>query len=253
MKKIKKKKPRASRTVPEYVVGFTHADPPPPGYLAAWFDQQYGGPLQIRFLSKTGHTDFEAIHLQWRVRINMDLESDVKHSWQERLHWEHSSIAEVFLSSHDGLSKLDGVLHVARLARGLTLLTDGTAYDVAADVYLNPSDWRDHNLTNFVVQEHIQLAQRERPEQGQSWYYTRGLSKFGLDELECLRPIGLSENVVKEVLEASADQIVYQGNIPKIGEEIKLSSTGQVVKVVRHRTDQSFGKPIAFREVQWDL
>ena len=251
MKKIKKKKPRVSRTLPAYVIGFTHADPPPPGYLSAWFDQHYGGPLQVKFLSQFGHAEFEAIHLQWRARINMSHDASLSQSWRGQLHWEHSSIAEVFSGSHGGLSRLDSVLHVARLARGLTLLTGGTAYDVVARNYLNPSDWQDQTLTGFFLLDHVQIEQQERLESGQIWFYTHGLSKFGLDELECLRPVGLSENVVKEMLEESAEQIVQQGNVPKIGEEIKLPFHRQVVKIVRHRTEQSFGKPVAFREIRW--
>ncbi len=250
MKKIKKKKLGISKTLPAYLIGFTHGDPPPPGFLVAWFDQQYGGPLTVKFLTPTGNTQFEASHTQWRGRINMNLESQASQSWSEQLHWDHSSAIEVSSGANMGQSKLDIVLHVARLARGLTLLTDGTAYDVATGVYLNPSDWQDQSLTTFHLDEHIQIAQREKLESGQVWFYTRGLSKFGLDDLECLRSAGLSETIVKEVLAESADYLITQGKVPKIGEQINLLHAGQVVKIVRHRTDQSFGKPIAFRELQ---
>ncbi|MCA9471555.1 MAG: DUF4261 domain-containing protein [Nitrospirales bacterium] len=251
MKKIKKKKTSKSRISPAYVIGFTHGDPPPPGYLAAWFDQQYGGPLKIQFLSQTGHANFEAMHTHWRARINMNLDASASQIWREQLHWQHSSIAEVFSGANGGQSKLDSVLHVARLARGLTLLTEGTAYDVAARIYCNPSDWQDQPLTGFSLLDHVQIGQTEKLQEGQVWFYTQGLSKFGLDELECLRPVGLSENGVKEMLEESAEYIVHQGNVPKIGAEITLPFQGQVVKIVRHRTDQSFGRPIAFREIRW--
>ncbi|GJL56571.1 MAG: hypothetical protein NPIRA02_37030 [Nitrospirales bacterium] len=252
MKKIKKKKTGNSRALPAYVIGYTHADPPPPGYVTAWFDQQYGGPLSIQFLSQTGHAQFEAIHTQWRVRIHMSPDSQTAKSWNEQLHWEHTSVIEVFPGSNSGQSKLDAVLHVARLARGLTLLTDGTAFDVSSSVYLNPSDWQDRVLTTFFLDEHIQIEQREKLESGQVWFYTRGLCKFGLDELECLRPTGLSETVVKEVLEESAEYVVNHGSVPKIGEVINLQNTGRAVTIVRHRTDQSFGKPVALRELRWE-
>ena len=252
MKKIKKKKAGGSRALPAYVIGFTHADPPPPGFLVAWFDQQYGGPLTIEFLTPTGNAQFDASHTQWRGRINMKPDAQISKMWGEQLHWEHSSTIVVSPGSNSGQSKIDVMLHVARLARGLTLLTDGTAYDVAADVYLNPSDWQDQALSRFLVNEHIQIEQREKLESGQVWFYTRGLSKFGLDELECLRPTGLSETVVKEVLEESAEYVVNLGKVPKIGEAINLHNAGQVVKIVRHRTDQSFGRPIALRELEWE-
>jgi len=252
MKKIKKKKPGNARALPAYVIGLTHADPPPPGYLTAWFDQEYGGPLSINFLSQAGHGQFEAIHTQWRGRINMSLDAQSVKSWSEQLHWDHSLAIEVSSGANSGQSKIDVMLHVARLARGITLLTDGTAYDVVTGAYLNPSDWQDQTLTTFSVDEHVQVEQREKIESGQVWFYTRGLSKFGLDELECLRPTGLSETVVKEVLEESAEYVITQGKVPKIGESIHLLNAGQVVKIVRHRTDQSFGRPIALRELQWN-
>ena len=65
MKKIKKKK-SGSQSLPAFLIGWTHGEAPPPGYLAAWFDQIYGGPLQIRFLSKNGHQHFEAAHTNWQ-------------------------------------------------------------------------------------------------------------------------------------------------------------------------------------------
>ncbi|GJL51452.1 MAG: hypothetical protein NPIRA01_26790 [Nitrospirales bacterium] len=251
MKKIKKKKTGNAWALPAYVIGFTHADPPPPGYLTAWFDQEYGGPLSIQFLTKAGHGQFDAIHTQWRGRINMNLDSQTVKKWREQIHWDHSLVIEVSLGSNSGQSKVDVILHVARLARGLTLLTDGTAYDVVTNAYLNPSDWQDQTLAAFLLDEHIQVEQQEKVESGQVWFYTRGLSKFGLDELECLRPRGLSETVVKEILEESAEYVVNHGKVPKIGEAINLLNAGQVVKIVRHRTDQSFGRSIAFRELQW--
>ena len=242
MKKIKKKKSGGSRTLSAYVIGFTHADPPPPGFLAAWFDQKYGGPLTIEFLTQTGNAQYDALHTVWRGRVNMNVDPKVSQSWSEQLHWNHSSMIEVSPGSNIRQAKIDVVLHVARLARGLTMLTDGTSYDVETGVYLNPSDWQDQELTRFHVNEHIVVEQREKLETGQVWFYTRGLSKFGLDELECLRLTGLSETLVKEVLEESAEHVVTQGKAPKIGEEINLLNAGRMVKVVRHRTDQSFGE-----------
>ncbi len=251
MKKIKKKKTGKSKELPAYVIGFTHADPPPPGFLVAWFDQQYGGPLTIKFLTPTGNTKFEASHMQWRGLINMGGDSHSGQTWKEQLHWDHSTSIEVSCGSNSGQSKPDVVLHVARLARGLTLLTDGTTYDVATGVYRNPSDWQDQNLTMFCLDEHIQIDQREKLDTGQVWFYTRGLSKFGLDELECFRPTGLSEHVVQDVLGESAEWVATQGKVLKIGEEITLLNANRTVKVTRHRTDQTFGRPIAFRELQW--
>ena len=133
MKKIKKKKTSPKKQVlPAFVIGFTHTDPPPPGYLSAWFNQLYGGPLDIQFASQTAHAQFEAVHTSWHTGVNTDLPQGEAENWQERLQWTHSRHAAVYQLQNVGQDKRDVALHVARIARGMTLLTEGTAYDVVA-------------------------------------------------------------------------------------------------------------------------
>ena len=84
----------------------------------------------------------------------------------------------------------DTILFAARLSRGLTLLTQGTAYDLTTQQYLNPSDWKDRGLTGFAVDDHVMIAQDEQVKANEIWCYTLGLSKFGIDELEMFLPRG---------------------------------------------------------------
>ncbi len=53
----------------------------------------------------------------------------------------------------------DTILFAARLARGLTLLTQGTAHDIITNQYVNPSDWQDRPLTHFIAADHIPIMQ----------------------------------------------------------------------------------------------
>src|SRR3989442_12272932 len=92
------------------------------------------------------------------------------------------------------------VFHVTRLARGLTLLTGGTAYDTATDSYLNPSDWMDRPLRTFRLDDHLRIEQVEGRADSRVWFHTRGLSKFGLEDIETYRPTGLSERPGIEAL-----------------------------------------------------
>ena len=49
VKKIKRKTKSAPKKRPSVVVGFSGGEPPPAGFLAAWFNQHCGGPLTSRF------------------------------------------------------------------------------------------------------------------------------------------------------------------------------------------------------------
>jgi hypothetical protein len=247
MKKIKKKK-SASQAMPAFLIGWTHGEPPPPGYVAAWFDQAYGGPLRIRFLSSTGHHHFEAAHTNWTTEVNVAPATEIVEQWQGRLQWDHARLALLFPQANARTDRRDGVLHVARMARGITLLTEGTAYDVATGVYHNPSDWRDVDLVGFRITDHIQVEQREDRPRARMWFHTRGLAKFGLDEVETFQPIGLSGRGVEETVLRVARQLIEQGKNPKVGVQVVLDGGGPQITVVRHRTDPIYGIPLAFRE-----
>ena len=251
MKKIKKKR-SASLAVPAFLVGWTHGESPPPGYVTAWFDQTYGGPLRIRFLSSTGHHHFEAAHTNWIAEVNFAPSNEIVEQWQGRLQWGHTRLGLLFPQANAHADRRDAVLHVARMARGVTLLTDGTTYDVATGTYSNPSDWRDRDLVVFRITDHIQVEQREDMQGVRMWFHTRGLTKFGLDEVETFRPIGLSGREVEETVLSVAGQLIEQGKNPKVGEHIVLSGGGTQVTVVRHRTDPLYGIPLAFREFRME-
>lgn len=247
MKKIKKKK-SASQAMPAFLVGWTHGEPPPPGYIAAWFDEAYGGPLRIRFLASTGHHHFEAAHTNWTAEVNMEPSTAIVEQWQGRLQWEQTRLGLLFSSTNTVIDRRDALLHVARMARGVTLLTDGTTYDVATGTYLNPSDWRDRDLEVFRITDHIQVEHREDVQQARMWFHTRGLTKFGLNEIETFQPMGLSGREVQDAVLRVAGHLIEQGKNPKVGERIVLDGSGPQGTFVRHRTDPAYGAPLAFRE-----
>jgi len=248
MKKIKKKKSDI-QTLPVYCIGWTHGEPPPPGYLAAWFDQYYGGPLHIRFLSVNGHHHFEAVHTTWKVQVQLAPVVQVVEQWQERLQWDHRHLAQLVVPSTSPANRQDEILHVARIARGLTLLLEGTTYDVATGVYWNPSDWKDRDLAVFAIEDHVRVEQQEQIEHMRMWLHTRGLTKFGLDEVESFQSIGLSGREREAMLYEVASRLLERGRNPKVGEQIPFGGEGRQVEVVRHRTDPIYGIPLAFREV----
>ena len=143
-------------------------------------------------------------------------------------------------------------MHVTRLARGLTLLTGGTAYDTATETYLNPSDWSDRPLRDFQISDHLRIEQVSAREDGRIWFHTRGLSKFGLEDVEVYRPPGLSERPVVEFLSELAENLIDSGKAPNVGEVMRLESSGRLVRILRHRTDQSYGIRLNLREVEWE-
>ncbi len=249
MKKIKKKK-SASQALPAFLIGWTHGEAPPPGYLAAWFDQQYGGPLQIGFLSKTGHQYFEAVHTNWKAQVQMAPSAEISEQWRSRLQWDHQHLAQVVAPSQSNADRQDDVLHLARIARGLTLLLDGTSYDVVSGIYRNPSDWKDRELDIFQIQDHVQVEKYEQVQHMRTWLHTRGLSKFGLDEIEIFQPLGLSGRAIEDMLYDLAWQLIIQRKPPKIGAYVSFGREGRQVEVVRHRTDPIYGMPLAFREIR---
>jgi hypothetical protein len=247
MKKIKKKK-LASHAMPAFLVGWTHGEPPPPGYLAAWFDEAYGGPLRIRFLASSGHHHFEAAHANWTAEVNLEPSAEMCDQWQGRLQWEQTRLALLFLSANSPTDRRDAVLHVTRMARGVTLLTEGTTYDVGTSTYLNPSDWRDQDLEVFRISDHIQVEHREDVQRSRMWFHTRGLTKFGLDDIETFQPMGLSGREVEGTVLRVAEHLIEQGKNPKVGEHIVLDGSGPQVTIMRHRTDPVYGASLAFRE-----
>ncbi len=248
MKKIKKKK-STTQALPAFLIGWTYGDPPAPGYLAAWFDQHYGGPLAIRFLTTKGYHHFEAMHTNWKAQVQLAPSPQTVERGQAHLEWDHRYLAQVMTSSTQA-DRQDEVLHLARIARGLTLLMEGTSYDMATGGYRNPSDWKNQDLTVFAIDDHVQVEQYEQIQQNRIWLHTRGLAKFGLDEIETFQPIGLSVKKRESMLYDVAGQLIADGKNPKVGKPLSYGEEEQQVEVVRHRTDPLYGIPLAFREVR---
>jgi len=252
LKKIKRKAAGKELKVPLFVIGYAAPEPPPPGFLAAWFDQEYGGPLTVQLPRDPATTRFEARHGPWSALVETSLPLGMAEAWRERLQWSHSKAAQVLPLRMTGRDCRDTVLHVTRLARGLTLLTGGTAYDTATDTYLNPSDWMDRPLRTFRLDDHLRIEQVEGRAEDRVWFHTRGLSKFGLEDIETYRPTGLSERPVIEAFTEIADVLTLMGKAPNVGESFMVEGLNRTVRVVRHRTDQSYSLRLNLREVEWE-
>ena len=252
MKKIKRKSKASPKKRPSFVVGFSGEEYPPPGFFAAWFNQQYGGPLQIRFLDSVSPDTIEARHVDWQAKISLVRSGDDVEQWQNQVGWEHTQVVQVVSTSPVGSLKQDVVLFLSRLARGLTLLTEGTAYDVVAGRYFNPSDWSDCFLNEFHIGDHVCIKEEEHMLDGRQWLYTRGLAKFGIEEFEVFLPRGLSNSAAINRLLELADLCVSQGKSPKVGERVTLVAEAVDMQVVHHRTHASSDGQLNLREVQWD-
>jgi hypothetical protein len=255
--KIRRKLPKLARSGrPAYIVGYSSAPPRLSG-LRDSFDLEYGGPLKLRQASRDGAPDDDllalvvASHGPWSASIQLSLAPAESSAWKERLGWGHPVSGQVLPTSATPREASDQVLHVARLARSITLLTDGTAYDVITHTYLNPSDWKDRPLDQFRASDHVAVEQIAVPDSGQEWLSTRGLIKFGLDEIETFRPLGLSSRPVIETLAGVTDELVKLGQTPKVGTTIAIPALGLSVYVIRHRTALLDGGPVSFREVVW--
>jgi len=252
--RIRRKPPKAARpAVPAYVIGYAGA-PPSPEELQAWFDLEYGGPLSLRTLS--GQTPgsgapLQAIHGPWQATLQVLLAPSDCETWKDLLGWGHVQAGQVLPAPVVPARAVDLVLHTARLARGLTLLTQGTAYDLGTQTYLNPSDWSDRPLEEFRTGDHVTVEQGEAGDSGRERLSTRGLLKFGLDELEVFRPIGLSTRPAIERLADVAAEIIRLGRAPSVGASLSLPALDVTIQVVRHRTVPSSTGPIPYREITW--
>ncbi len=251
--KIRRKAAKLPPSAPPlYIVGFRGA-PPAPEEFVVWFDLEYGGPLRIQADPgpSPGPPSFRATHGPWEAAIRLLLPAADAEGWRESLAWGHPNAGQVLLTRTSPSKAIDLVLHAARLARGLTLLTGGTAYDLRTQTYLNPSDWQDRPLAQFAAQDHITVEQADADETGRERFYTKGLAKFGLDELEVFRPMGLSGRPTSERLTAIAEEIIRLGQSPKVGASLPLPGIGLTLSVTKHRTVPSAEGPVAFREVAW--
>lgn len=247
--KIRKKLPRPSGSgQPCYVIGYS-SPAPSAAELQLWFDLEYGGPLKLAASGDTAPAI--AAHGPWSVRLQVALPEADAGAWSERLDWRHPHAGLVLRPSVTPQQACDLVLFTARLARGLTLLTQGTAYDTVIHAYLNPSDWTDRPLDRFRAADHVTVAQADSTDPLTDWFHTLGLSKFGLDELEVFRPVGLPVQPTLETLAGIAEQLLRIGRSPNVGTTLALPLLGLSVAVKRHRTAAPAGLPLPFREITW--
>ncbi len=107
-------------------------------------------------------------------------------------------------------------------------------------------------MRNFRIADHLRIEQVEGRADGRVWFHTRGLSKFGLEDIETYRPMGLSERPVIEAFTEIADVLIQMGKAPNVSESFMVEGLNRMVRVVRHRTDQSYSPRLNLREVEWE-
>ena len=250
--KIRRTPPKPSRSKPPlYVIGFSAC--PALDEIRTWFDIEYGGPLSIKS-SPTGEPHSPALiatHGPWSASVEVSVPSAQADIWRQRLEWQHCTCGAVSAPTATRSKSVDVVLHATRLARGLTLLSGGTAYDIVTGAYLNPSDWTDRPLTHFHIKDHMTVVHDEDHERHMDWFYTRGLNKFGIDDIEVFRATGLSTRTLRDDLIDIADELVRLGQSPTVGSTIPVSALGLSVRVVRHRTKLFADSPLILREISW--
>jgi hypothetical protein len=247
--RIKKKSSKpSSKRPPLYFIGY-RGTAPQPDELKTWYDLEYGGPLTVR-MEEGAPESWQATHGPWTAHIVIPLPATHTTGFKEQLAWEHELMGAVAPSVMPPRDMPDTILFAARLSRGLTLLTQGTAYDLTTQQYLNPSDWKDRGLTGFVVDDHVMIAQDDQAKVDEVWCYTLGLSKFGMDELEMFLPRGTSDQMAKEVLAEAANEMIRDGQSPKIGTALHLPILSRTLRIANHRTAAPTGRMLGFRELQ---
>jgi hypothetical protein len=248
--KIRKKSPKpASAKPPLFLVGYRGA-PPALDELKIWYDLQYGGPLTCLERDAGGRTS--ASHGPWHAYLLTSIPESDAAQWQPVLSWDHQNLGAVSLSTATPGTIADTVLVASRLARGLTLLTQGTAFDVTCHEYLNPSDWNDRPLNVFFACDHVTVRQSETDDFSFDWFYTLGLTKFGLDELEMIQPRGLPDTETIALLKSAADGLLRVGQNQKVGSSFDLPALAQTIRFIKHRTAAPTGRMMTFRQIITD-
>ena len=118
------------------------------GRAGPGYDQAYGGPLRIVHEDRAPDS-WQVTHGPWSAHIVIPLPSTHTAGLVDQLAWEHDKVGAIAPAVMPPREMPETLLLAARLARGLTLLTQGTAYDIATQQYLNPSDWQDRGLEAF--------------------------------------------------------------------------------------------------------
>ncbi len=255
--KIRRKPAKPTRSGrPHWVIGYS-APTPSLGELQGSFELAYGGPLTFRSDPRgmAGRQEASpsslATHGPWCALVRLPIPPQEAAEWRHLLEWVHSTAGLVFPTTTSPQDAGNLVLHMARLARTLTLLTEGTAYDTLSHNFVNPSDWQDRPLSYLYIRDHVRVMQGEAEQPGQDWFYTLGLTKFGQDEVEIFRPVGLPSQPVLDLLGSLAEECYRLGHSPKVGTAVEVPELGLSVQVLRHRTAAPLGTQIALREITW--
>lgn len=247
--RIRKKSPKpSSRRPPLYFIGY-RGTAPALDELIDWYDREYGGPLKVR-IEPDASESWHAMHGPWTSHVVMPLPATHRDSLNETLAWDHDLIGAVAPSVMPPREVPDTILFAARLARGLTLLAQGTAFDPTTQQYLNPSDWKDRPLAHFVIADHVSFMQGDDQLGDRSWCYTLGLSKFGMDELEIFFPRGLPDTHARELLGEAASELLRSGHVLKVGSQFRVTLLGQTVTIANYRTAAPAGRTLSFREIK---
>jgi len=247
--RIRKKtaKPSAKRP-PLYFIGY-RGTAPTTDELKIWYEREYGGPLAVRHDAGSLES-WQATHGPWSAHVVMPLPLSHVADVMKQLAWEHDVMGAVAPSLAPPRDMPDTILFAARLGRGLTLLTQGTAYDVTTQAYVNPSDWLDRALSSFLVDDHLSIIHDDTSRPHHVWSYSLGLSKFGLDEIEMFQGKGLPESTVKELLTEAANELLFMGQSPTVGTAFRLPLLGRTIRIVNYRTAAPAGRMLGFRELQ---
>jgi len=247
--RIKKKSPKpSSKRPPLYFIGYRGAAPVL-DELGIWYDREYGGPLSLRAETASPES-WQATHGPWTAHVVMPLPATHTAGLKQSLAWEHDQIGAIAPSIMPPREMPDMILFAARLARGLTLLTQGTAYDITTQQYLNPSDWQDRPLTHFVMADHVPVMQADEDQSDRIWHYTLGLSKFGMDEFETFSPRGLPDSQAQELLRETMSELLGTGHPLKVGNQLRLALLGQSIEIANYRTAAPAGRTLSFREIR---
>jgi hypothetical protein len=245
--KIKKKSAKfAQAKSPLYLIGYRNSTPSP-DTLKRWYDDHYGGPLTC--LEREPGRPLSANHGPWHAHLLLSLPEPNAASWHAVLSWEHRSLGMVSPVSAQPSIIADTILMAARLARGLTLLTQGTAFDIGCQEYLNPSDWNDRPLSVFQSRDHVTVRHTEMDDDSSDWFHTLGMSKFSLDELEVIQARGLPEAETMALLMSAADAVLRAGHNQKIGQSLDLPALAQTIRFIKHRTAAPAGRMVTLREI----
>jgi hypothetical protein len=247
--RIRKKSPKPSATRPPlYFIGY-RGTAPSTDEVQALYDREYGVPLAIHHEDGSPES-WQATHSPWSAHVVLPLPMSHVADVMKQLTWEHDLMGAVAPSVTSPRDMPDTVLLATRLARCLTLLSQGTAYDVIRQAYVNPSDWQPRTLGSFLLDDHVSIVHDDTAHPDRVWSYSLGLSKFGLDEVEMFTAKGLSDSAAKDLLTESAGELLRLGHSPKVGTALDLPLLGRTLHVRNYRTAAPAGRMLGFRELQ---